>query len=192
LLLFASCTLAFMPRVTMGVGGGTNPYFTRSSLLSSTEMDTEVDWKGIAKELFSDDKRPIILFDGVCNLCNGGVNFALDHDSVGKFRFASLQSKAGQALLVRSGKKSTDISSIVLVTDKEAYFKSDAVLKIATKLDRNPALPVVGTLGPIVPSFIRNTVYDFVASNRYRFGKADQCRLDFDNDFSSRFVPDDV
>lgn len=151
---------------------------------------TTIDFDAIAKEVFRKDKRPIILFDGVCNLCNGGVNFALDNDSIGKFRFASLQSKTGQALLVRSGKKASDISSIVLVTEGEAFFKSDAVLRIAKGLDSNPALPLIGTLGPAVPSFVRNTVYDFVAKNRYRFGEADQCRLDFDNDFGSRFVDD--
>ena len=105
----------------------------------------------------------------------------------GSFRFASLQSTIGKSLLLRSGKKPDDISSIVLVTEDEAYFKSDAVLRIASKLDGNPVLPVVGKVGRIVPSFMRNTVYDFVATNRYRFGEADQCRLDF-GEFDDRFV----
>ncbi len=168
----------------------------RPTLLHSSPVtpednaSTTIDFEAIANEVFTEDKRPIILFDGVCNLCNGGVNFALDNDSVGKFRFASLQSKTGQSLLVRSGKKASDISSIVLATENEAFFKSDAVLRIAKGLDSNPALPLIGTLGPVVPSFVRNTVYDFVARNRYRFGEDEQCRLDFDNDFGSRFVDD--
>lgn len=160
--------------------------------LSSTVNDLQFDWKAVAKDLFQNDKRPIILFDGVCNLCNGGVNFALDHDSVGNFRFASLQSKAGRSLLKRSGKSADDISSIVLVTRDKAYFKSDAVLRIAAKLDGNPILPLAGNLGPIVPGFIRNRVYDVVANNRYRFGQSEQCRLDFDNEFGGRFVSDDL
>jgi predicted DCC family thiol-disulfide oxidoreductase YuxK len=150
----------------------------------------DFDWEATAKGVFEKDDRPVILFDGVCNLCNGGVNFALDHDSVGNFRFASLQSKVGQSLLIRAGKKPNDISSIVLVTPNEAYFKSDAVIRIAAKLEGNPLLPLMGTLGPFVPRFVRNTVYDFVAKNRYRFGEADQCRMDFDNEYGSRFVSD--
>ena len=73
------------------------------------------------------------------------------------------------------------------MTDKTAYFKSDAVLRIAAKLDGNAFFPTIGNAGRIVPSFIRNTLYDFVADNRYRFGEADQCRLDF-GEFDDRFV----
>ena len=104
----------------------------------------------------------------------------------GYFRFASLQSTIGKSLLLRSGKKENDISSIVLVTDEEAYFKSDAVLRIASQLDGNFALPIFGLAGRVVPSFLRNTIYDFVAANRYKFGEADQCRLDF-GEFDDRF-----
>mmetsp|Transcript_17605 Transcript_17605/g.35063 ORF Transcript_17605/g.35063 Transcript_17605/m.35063 type:complete len:156 (+) Transcript_17605:158-625(+) len=78
----------------------------------------------ISVSLFADgDVRPIILFDGVCNLCNGGVNFALDNDEVGNFRFAALQSEAGRALLSSHGKAADDISSIVLITPERAHFK---------------------------------------------------------------------
>jgi predicted DCC family thiol-disulfide oxidoreductase YuxK len=88
-----------------------------------------------------------------------------------------------------AGKKPNDISSIVLVTSKRAYFKSDAVLRIAAKLDgKTPLLPLAGNLGQVVPGFVRNTVYDFVANNRYRFGETDQCRMDFDNEFGGRFI----
>jgi predicted DCC family thiol-disulfide oxidoreductase YuxK len=186
--------------VSKNTGGVTQQHSLQSSssLASASTSDVlsselEFDWETVAKQVFDGDERPVILFDGVCLLCNGGVNFALDHDSVGKFRYASLQSKAGQSLLIRAGKKPTDTSSIVLITPTEAYFKSDAVLRIAAKLDGNPLLPLAGSLGPLlVPRFLRNVVYDFVASNRYRFGEAEQCRLDFDNDFGSRFVPDEL
>ena len=155
---------------------------------SSNNVMSENDYVKIAKDVFAGlDQRPIVLFDGVCNLCNGGVNFALDNDATGNFRFASLQSRVGQALLVRAGKKPDDISSIVLCEPEQTYFKSDAVLRIARKLDGS--IPILGFLGPIVPGFLRNIVYDFVADNRYRFGEADQCRLD-DDEFNDRFVPD--
>lgn len=149
---------------------------------------TKDDYAKIAADTFAGkDQRPVVLFDGVCNLCNGGVNFALDRDPAGKFRFASLQSAVGQAFLVRAGKKANDISSIVLCEKERTYFKSDAVLKIARKLDG--PIPLLGYAGPIVPGFLRNMVYDFVADNRYRFGESDQCRLDGD-EFNERFIPD--
>ena len=107
-------------------------------------------------------------------------------------RFASLQSKAGQSLLVRAGKRPEDTSSIVLATPTETYFKSNAVIRIAANLEGNPLLPIVGTFGHIVPGFIRDVIYEYVAKNRYRFGEADQCRMDFDNEFGNRFVSDDL
>jgi len=139
------------------------------------------------KDFFATDKRPIILFDGVCNLCNGGVNLALDLDPPGKLRFAALQSDAGRQLLVRAGRDPTDISSIVLVEENNAYTKSDAVLRIATYLE-NPLLPAAGALGPLVPQFLRDAVYDAVADNRYELlGIQDSCRLG-DDRFDERFV----
>ncbi len=105
---------------------------------------------------------------------------------IGYFRFASLQSTIGKALLQRSGKKSDDISSIVLVTEDKSHFKSDAVLRIASKLDGSFVFPLIGNAGRVLPSFIRNFVYDFVAANRYRFGESEQCRLDF-GEFDDRF-----
>lgn len=149
----------------------------------------ELEWREVANSVFAgEDQRPIVLFDGVCNLCNGGVNFALDHDPVGEFRFASLQSKIGRSLLRRSGKDADDISSIVLITNENAYFKSEAVLRIAQKLDG--VLPVLGFGGFIVPNLFRDVVYRFISENRYRFGiRADSCRLE-DEVFDERFVSD--
>jgi len=150
-------------------------------------VSSEFDWEAIGNDVFKTDKRPVILFDGICNLCNGGVNFALDNDSIGSFRFASLQSTIGKALLIRSGKETNDFSSIVLVTEEQSYFKSDAVIRIASKLDGHPAFPVVGAAGQVVPSFVSNFVYDFVAKNRHRFGESsNECRLDF-GEFDDRF-----
>eukprot|EP00227_Mantoniella_beaufortii_P007884 CAMPEP_0197575664 /NCGR_PEP_ID=MMETSP1326-20131121/988_1 /TAXON_ID=1155430 /ORGANISM="Genus nov. species nov., Strain RCC2288" /LENGTH=197 /DNA_ID=CAMNT_0043138473 /DNA_START=253 /DNA_END=846 /DNA_ORIENTATION=+ len=143
-------------------------------------------------DFFAADKRPIILFDGVCNLCNGGVNLALDLDPSGRLRFAALQSPAGRALLQRAGRQPDDISSIVLIEENKAYVKSDAVLRIATYLDAPllpPLLPLAGgVIGPLFPQFFRDAVYDLVADNRYDLlGKQDSCRLG-DDRFDERFV----
>lgn len=155
---------------------------------SNTSVDDKTtDLKDLADSVFSTDQRHVILFDGVCNLCNGAVNYALDHDVEGFFRFVSLQSQVGKSLLIRAGKKPNDISSIVLVTPTDTYFKSDAVVRIARKLDSPAAF--IGFLGPVVPVFLKNVVYDFVAVNRYKFGEADQCRL-WDDNFDDRFIPD--
>ena len=130
-----------------------------------------------------------LMFDGVCNLCNGGVNLALDLDPPGRLRFAALQSDAGRALLRRAGRAPDDISSIVLVEERDAFVKSDAVLRIATYLE-NPLLPAAGTLGVLVPGFARDAVYDLVANNRYEIlGMKDECRLS-DDRFEDRFVGD--
>jgi len=173
---------------------------------SETIDEVNFDWRSIASSVFNTgDSRPVVLFDGVCNLCNGAVNFSLDHDSKGNFRFASLQSKVGKSLLLSAGKRHDDISSIVLIepyskgtntTATQAYFKSDAVLKIAKKLD-DPLYSTIGTVGSyIVPKFIRNILYEFVANNRYRFGEIEydatygSCRLDKYEEFEDRFVMD--
>lgn len=78
----------------------------------------ESEQASVVDDYFAADKRPIILFDGVCNLCNGGVNLALDLDPPGNLRFAALQSPAGRRLLARAGRDPSDISSIVLVVGK--------------------------------------------------------------------------
>ena len=110
----------------------------------------------------------------------------------GNFRFVSLQSKVGQSLLLRSGKRSNDTSSIVLATSTGAFFKSDAVMRIARGLDgENPILGIVGQLGPIFPKRFRDAVYNYVAENRFVFGESDQCRL-YDDRFDDRFVPDSL
>lgn len=192
----ANHALSFSPRRLLTSGYFGPCHTSLNSLMSEGSSDvkcevveSEWDWEATARSVFTgSDTRPVILFDGVCNLCNGGVNFALDRDPVGNFRFASLQSKIGQSLLLRSNRSADDISSIVLVDADTAYFKSEAVLRITKKLDG--LLPVMGSGGFFVPRFIRNIVYDFVADNRYRLGKReDSCRLE-DEQFDDRFIPD--
>ena len=110
----------------------------------------------------------------------------LDWDTQGKCRFAALQSPAGRALLERSGRSPEDISSIVLVEYSESYVKSEAILRIAQRLDIPFAL--LATLGLLVPLPILNGVYDQVATNRYSFfGQSNECRLS-DDRFNERFV----
>lgn len=136
--------------------------------------------------LFATDDRPIILFDGICNLCNGGVNFVLDWDSAGQLRFAALQSPAGRELLRRAGRAPDDISSIVLVEAGGAYVRSEAVLRIGWRLGL--PLPALATLAAFFPAGLRNAAYDQVAANRYNlFGRTDSCRLS-DPRFEERFI----
>lgn len=137
-------------------------------------------------EIFAADARPVILFDGVCNLCNGGVNFMLDWDREGLFRFAALQSDAGRELLVRSGRHPTDISSIVLVEQEASFIKADAVLRIAQSLQA--PLPLVAAALGSLPRLVKDPVYDVIAGNRYTiFGRSNSCRLS-DARFSERFI----
>lgn len=146
------------------------------------------DWNAVADHVFEDDQRPVILFDGICNLCNGGVNFALDHDAKGNFRFASMQSKVGQSLLLQVGRQPQDMSSIVVVqSDGIAFFESDAILRISQGLD-GPFFVGLGYMGLLVPRVLRDALYHVVSENRYRFGERESCRLDFDGEFENRFV----
>eukprot|EP00960_Hanusia_phi_P044519 756687-Hanusia_phi.AAC.1 len=154
-------------------------------------------WQEVARKVFDKDSRPVILYDGVCNLCNGGVNFMLDWDKPseprGNFRFAALQSEVGRALLRRGGRSPDDISSIVLACeDGNTYVKSEAILRIGKGLGQGtilwPLAPVASTTAlKIVPSPVRDIFYDFIADNRYNFfGMSDECRLS-DERFNNRF-----
>jgi predicted DCC family thiol-disulfide oxidoreductase YuxK len=116
---------------------------------------------------------PIILFDGVCNLCNGAVQFIIERDKKQHFRFASLQSKTGQEYQQKAGLASDKIDTILLVENGKIHQKSTAALRIARNLD---GLWAAMFIFIIVPPFIRNAVYDFIARNRYKwFGKQDSC-----------------
>ncbi|MEX0800517.1 MAG: thiol-disulfide oxidoreductase DCC family protein [Dehalococcoidia bacterium] len=118
--------------------------------------------------------RAIVLFDGVCNLCNASLDFILRHDSRGYFRFASLQSDAGRRLAREHGLDPERIDTVVLVEDGKAYLRSKAALRIARRLSGpyNAAYMLIA-----VPRPVRDFVYDRVARSRYRwFGKRDTCR----------------
>ncbi|KXZ50933.1 hypothetical protein GPECTOR_14g179 [Gonium pectorale] len=135
------------------------------------------------------DKRPVILYDGVCGLCNRGVNFMLDNDPGGAFRLAALQSPAGRRLLSRCGRRPDDLSSIVLVTPTAHHIRSEAILRIGVAL-RVP-LPLLAAFGFPVPLPLRDAFYDAVANNRYSFfGRTDSCRLRDAGKFADRFIVD--
>lgn len=150
----------------------------------------------VLQRVFEQDSRPVILFDGVCNMCNSAVNLALDWDPSGKLRFAALQSKVGKNLLQAHGRNANDISSIVFVTPKGAYIKSDAILGITQELNPLPFVPLkpLALVGQyVVPQILRDAVYDGVANNRYGImGKRDECRFDADGEFDDRFVDDNL
>ena len=120
------------------------------------------------------DHLSLVLFDGVCNLCNSSVNFIVDHDRQQRFRFASLQSEAGQEVLARHELATDYRHSLVLVEDGKAFTKSTAALKIARCLDGAWPLCYVFI---VLPPVIRDFFYDIVARNRYRlFGRSDTRR----------------
>lgn len=120
--------------------------------------------------------KKIILFDGVCNLCNGTVQFVIKRDKKGVFQFAALQGESGQALVKERGIDPAKVDSIILIDPGKAYYtKSTAALEIARDLG---GVWRLGTLFLWVPEGFRNIVYDFIARNRYRwFGKKDQCMV---------------
>lgn len=120
------------------------------------------------------DPRPIVLFDGVCNLCNGAVNFIMDRDRQQQFRFASLQSSAGERLLAEHDLPPEYLRSLVLVEGARVSTKSTAALRIARRLDGRWPLCYVFI---VFPAAVRNFLYDIVARNRYRlFGQSESCR----------------
>jgi predicted DCC family thiol-disulfide oxidoreductase YuxK len=121
------------------------------------------------------DTSAIILFDGVCNLCSGAVHFLIRRDPKGKFRFASLQSEVGLTLLKQARISSEQLDTIVLIEGDRCYTRSTAALRIAKRL---PGLWPVLYIGIVIPTPLRNKLYDWVARNRYRwFGRKEQCML---------------
>lgn len=120
-------------------------------------------------------ESPILLFDGVCNLCNGFVNFLLDREREARLRFAAMQSPAGQALLGRHGLPLADYRSMVLIDAAGLHQKSAAALRLLAGL--RPPWSWLRVLA-VVPAPLRDTVYDLIARHRYRlFGRRRECRV---------------
>ncbi|PZP52304.1 MAG: thiol-disulfide oxidoreductase [Pseudopedobacter saltans] len=123
--------------------------------------------------MHSEDNYNIVLFDGICNLCNGAVQFILKRDKHKKFHFASLQSDTGSRMLSSFGLTDYNLQSIALISNNRIYTKSDAALLIAKDLG---GIYIIISSLRVLPRFLRDKVYDFIAKNRYKwFGKREEC-----------------
>jgi predicted DCC family thiol-disulfide oxidoreductase YuxK len=130
----------------------------------------------------------IVLFDGVCNLCNGFVQFVLKHEKAAFIKFASLQSLAGQSLLKDHKIDQVNVDSIVLIHNQKAYIKSSAVLSLL-KFMKFPWNVFVFL--KIIPPLISDKIYDLVAKYRYRlFGRRESCWLPTP-EYKSRFLDEE-
>ena len=146
-------------------------------------MQADVEQTESAADLAT---MPVLLFDGVCNLCNGAVNFLIDRDPEARLRFASLQSASGQQLLRRFELPTDQFDTMVLVEGDRYYTRSTAGLRVARRLKWPwPLLSVF----MVVPRPLRDLVYDCIARNRYRwFGQQENCRVPTP-ELRSRFLP---
>ena len=116
-----------------------------------------------------------VFFDGVCTLCNRGVNFLIKHDKKGVLKFASLQSEYAQNVVPKALLDRENLDTIIVYSDGKFYMRSKAVLKLCKVLGGGFYVVLIGYL---IPRFIRDGLYRFIANNRYRwFGKKYQCRV---------------
>lgn len=120
-------------------------------------------------------QQPLILFDGVCNFCNSAVNFVIKRDKRARIQFAPLQSEKGRLYARQYGINPDDMKTFLFIEDNKVYTRSTASLKVCRYL---------GALWPlcygliIIPKFIRNGIYNWVAKNRYKwFGKKETCMI---------------
>lgn len=119
--------------------------------------------------------KKIILFDGICNLCNQSVQFVIEHDKQKQFLFASLQSNYGQNFLKENNFDTTHFDSMVYVENEKIFTKSSAPLNIAKHLSAKISWLRIFL---IVPKPIRDVIYKFISKNRYKwFGKQESCWL---------------
>lgn len=160
-----------------------------STSSSSTSSATSAAPRPGDQYFSAGDKRPVILYDGDCALCNWGVNVVLDLDRSRppKFRLAALQSPCGRSLLRRCGRAPDDISSIVLVEEAGFHLRSEAVRRIGARL--GAPLPLLAAAAEPVPLPLRDWLYVQVADNRYKlFGRTDECRLRDAGELADRFL----
>jgi predicted DCC family thiol-disulfide oxidoreductase YuxK len=119
--------------------------------------------------------HPIILFDGICNLCNSSVDFVIDRDPEARFRFASLQGETGHEFLRRHDFAAATMDSVVLIEGDRMFVRSTAALRIARRL---PFPWPLFSIFFILPAPLRDFFYDLIARNRYRwFGRRESCRM---------------
>jgi predicted DCC family thiol-disulfide oxidoreductase YuxK len=130
--------------------------------------------------------NPILLFDGVCNLCNGAVKFIIKADKKGKFKLASLQSESGQALLKRFNLPRENFTSFVFIDGEKCHLRSSAVLRVLRELG---GVWKVFFIFIIVPKPLGDFIYNLIAGNRYKiFGKQDSCMIPT-REIQERFLP---
>ncbi len=131
------------------------------------------------------EQQPLILFDGMCNFCDSAVNFIIARDKKMHFWFAALQSNAAKAVLSKYDMDPTALTSFIFIDKNKAYLKSAAALKVCNQL---PWYWKWTQVFWVVPAFLRDWVYSFIARNRYKwFGKKDQCMVP-DINIKSRFL----
>lgn len=119
--------------------------------------------------------NPIIIFDGICNLCNSSINFIIKNDSKRIFRFTQLQSEAGKNLAEEYEISEKNFDSVVLIQNEKVFLKSSAALEISKQLQFPINLSIVFK---IIPKLLRDKVYDFISRNRYVwFGKSKECMI---------------
>ena len=129
--------------------------------------------------------HPVVLFDGVCNFCNGAVQFIIRHDPQAVFRFAAYQSSAGNELALRHGIDPVTLETFAIIVNDQAFVRSDAAIATAAQMGGLWRLAVVFKL---VPRFLRDAVYGVIARNRYRwFGRRESCMVP-DADVRRRFL----
>lgn len=129
------------------------------------------------------NNKSIVLFDGECNFCNSSINFVLKHEKKPELFFASLQSETGKKILKHFDIQNAE--SVVLIENNKIYLQSTAALKITNYL-KGVYVLLYGFI--IVPPFIRNTIYNYIAKNRYKwFGKRDTCMIP-DIKLKQRFI----
>lgn len=126
----------------------------------------------------------IILFDGVCNLCGNSVSLLIKYDKNNIFRFAAMQTKAGENIM-QEYPIFNDRKSIILIKQGTVFYKSDAIIEIAKQITGWPSILKYGFL---FPKFLRDGIYDLIAKNRYfLFGKKDTCSTPSEKDIK-RFI----
>ena len=131
------------------------------------------------------DTKPILLFDGYCNLCNNSLQFVIKHEKKADLYFSSLQSDKGIELLKQHHINPIEVDSLILIHNNFVFTKSSAALRLTPYL--KGLYPLLYAF-LIVPPFIRNAVYDYVARNRYKwFGKSDSCMMP-NKDLVKRFL----
>ena len=130
-------------------------------------------------------QKPLLLFDGVCNLCNSSVQSVIKYDTKKQFLFASLQSDAAKEILLQFGETNLKLDSVILIYNNKIYSKSSAILKITQLLGGFYSLNIIFYS---IPKFIRDKMYDYVAKNRYKwYGKRESCMLP-NEELKNRFL----